>query len=86
MTLEDDDDAGARRLHPGLQVSDLDLQLGEFGLIRVVARLLRSGGAGFRRFGGLVILLLIFFLMVSSRVVSLEGAKRVVEIVEDPGR
>ena len=39
--LEEDDDAGAARLHPGLQVGDLDLKAGELGLVGLVARLLR---------------------------------------------
>ena len=44
--LEEDDDAGAARLHPGLQVGDLDLQAGELGLVGLVAGLLRVGGGG----------------------------------------
>ena len=44
--LEDDDDAGAARLHPGLQVGDLDLQPGELLLVGLVAGLLRVGGSG----------------------------------------
>ena len=41
--LEDDDDARAARLHPGLQMGDLDLQAGELRLVGLVARLLRLG-------------------------------------------
>ena len=87
--LEDDDDAGAGRLHPGLQVGDLDLQPGELRLVGLVAGLLRVGwgdvGSAPRRPSPSC--------ASCSRASSgwaccLEGAERVVEVVEDhrPGR
>ena len=85
--LEDDDDAGAARLHPGLQVRDLDLQPGELLLVGLVARLLRVGGSGRgRRLARPLPSCASCSWGSSLRARRLEGAQRVVEVVEDHRR
>ena len=61
--LEDDDDARAARLHPGLQVGDLDLQPGELLLVGLGAGLLRVGGSERRPAPRLSFAFLCFLLM-----------------------
>ena len=82
--LEDDDDAGAGLLHPGLQVGDLDLQAGEFLLVGLVAGLLRLGRGGrCRRLRRLCLLVLLAHGVPPFGLIGFEGAQRVVEVVED---